>query len=80
MKIFEILSFNRELLYRLSKAGVKTDDYRYIDLFRDFTEMMDEGNKTTYIVAVLAEKYAISVRKVYSVIRHLRSDCKESTV
>lgn len=68
MTIYEILSFNKELLHRLSDAGVKTGDYRYVDLFRDFTKMVREGNKTTYAVAVLSDKYRISERKVYDVI------------
>lgn len=76
MTIYEILSFNKELLQRLTESGIRTEDYRYVDLFRDFTEMVQEGNKTTYAVAILSEKYAISERKVYNVLRRLRTDCK----
>lgn len=80
MTVFEILSFNKELLRRLCDVGVKADDYRYVDLFRDYTKMIDNGYKATYAVAVLAEKYSISERKVYSVIRHLKTDCTTSSV
>lgn len=80
MTIYEILSFNKELLRRLSRVGVKTDDFRYVDLFEDYSRMRKAGNKTTYIVAVLSDKYAISERKVYNVIRHLSEDCKSGAV
>lgn len=80
MTIYEILSFNKELLHRLSNAGIQTKDYRYVDLFRDYTEMMSEGNKTTYTVAVLSDRYAMSERKVYDVIRKLAGDCKNGAV
>lgn len=80
MTIFDILSFNKELLHRLSDVGIRTEDYRYVDLFRDFTKMITDGNKTTYAVAVLAEKYGMSERKVYGVIRQLRRDCKGHAV
>lgn len=80
MTIYEILSFNKELLHRLSDAGVKKGDYRYVDLFRDFTKMVREGNKTTYAVAVLSDKYRISERKVYDVIRYMSKDCKNGAV
>lgn len=80
MTIYEILSFNKELLRRLCDVGVKADDYRYVDLFRDYTKMIECGHKATYTVAVLAEKYSMSERKVYSVIRHLRTDCTSSSV
>lgn len=80
MTIYEILSFNKELLQRLTESGIRTEDYRYVDLFRDFTEMVQEGNKTTYAVAILSEKYAMSERKVYNVLRRLRTDCKGRAV
>lgn len=77
MTVFEILSFHQELLRRLYDAGINTRDYQYVDLFRDYTRMVEERNKITYIVAVLSEKYAISERKVYGILRHLRTDCKK---
>lgn len=80
MTRYEILSFNKELLRRLSCIGVKTDDFRYVDLFEDYSRMRKAGNKTTYIVAVLSDKYAVSERKVYNVIRHLSEDCKGGAV
>lgn len=42
--------------------------------------MRSNGNKMTYIVAALSEKYSVSERKVYSIIDRLGKDCKNSTV
>ena len=69
MTIYELLSLNKDSLRYLSAAGIRTKDYRYVDLFRDYTEMM------AYAVAVLAEKYGICERKVYDVIRRLQETC-----
>ena len=69
MTIYEILSFNKELLQRLFNAGIRTSDCLYVDLFDDYTRMRAAGEKTTYIVAALSE------RKVYDIIRYLSSDC-----
>lgn len=80
MTIYEILSFNKELLQRLFNAGVKTSDCLYVDLFNDYIRMRNAGNKTTYIVAVLSDKYTMSERKVSDVIRHLSKDCKNGAV
>ena len=52
MKIYEVLSFNRELLERLSATGVKPGDYVYLDLYNDFKEMVAQGEKVTYVVTV----------------------------
>ena len=75
MTIYELLSLNKDSLRYLSAAGIKTKDYRYVDLFRDYMRMTGEGCKTTYAVAVLAEKYGICERKVYDVIRRLKEPC-----
>jgi hypothetical protein len=78
MKIIEILTFNRELLEKLRKIGVSLEDCRYIDLYNDYKIMHDKGLKVTYIVAVLSAKYDISERKVYSLIKQFRKDCKNA--
>ena len=80
MTIFEILKFNRELLERLRKIGVRLEDTRYIDLFGEFNDMVVAGEKVSYAVAVLADKYGISERKVYALLRHFRNDCNLGAV
>jgi hypothetical protein len=80
MTVFEILSFNRELLSRLFSTGVKANDYIYVNLYSDYMQMRGSGNKMTYIVAVLSEKYVVSERNVYSIIGRLGKDCKNSAV
>ncbi|MDR1338832.1 MAG: hypothetical protein LBK58_02075 [Prevotellaceae bacterium] len=76
MKIIDIVSFNRELLGRIRDTGIRLDDCMYIDMYNEFQLMHAEGEKITYIVAVLAEKYSISERKIYYLIKRLNSDCK----
>jgi hypothetical protein len=76
MKIIDIVSFNRELLGKIKDAGIRIEDYMYIDLYNEFQLMQNNGDKITYIVAVLADKYNISERKIYYLIKHLNSDCK----
>ena len=45
MTLFEILNFNRELLERLAGTGYKPDDYKYIDLYREYEQMRRKGDK-----------------------------------
>lgn len=75
MTLFEALKFNREPLEMLSKMGMKPDDARYIDLYSEFEAMKSRGEKTTYAVLHLAEKYAVSDRKVYDVIGRFKKGC-----
>lgn len=80
MTVFEILKFNRELLERLGRMGVRLDDTRYIDLFSEFCDMVRSGDKVSYAVAVLADRYGVSERKVYSLLRHFRTDCSHDAL
>ena len=36
MKLYEVISFNRELLRRLSSVGIRLDDCKYIDLYEEY--------------------------------------------
>lgn len=47
MTVFEILNFNKELLRRLMATGVKANDCVYVDLYNDYLQMRDTGNKMT---------------------------------
>ena len=75
MKIIEIVKINRELLRNLYTAGVRLDDINYIDLYTEYRRMFLNHEKVLYIVAVLAVKYAISERKVYTLIKRFQTDC-----
>lgn len=80
MKVFELINFNRELLKKLQDAGIRLDDVRYIDLYSDYVDMYQQGEKVSYIVATLSEKYAVSERKVYGLLKRFQSDCKPFAV
>lgn len=75
MKVIEILNLNKELLKKFQTAGIRMDDVQYIDLFNEYLALVARGEKVSYIVATLADKYTISERKVYDLIKRFKSDC-----
>lgn len=75
MTVFEILNFNRELLNRLTTIGFRPDDCKFIDLYSEYEQMRHDGDKVTYIVSFLSDKYKVSERKVYNVIKRFGSNC-----
>ena len=75
MKIIEILKLNRELLNILKAAGIRVDDVKYIALYNEYQEMVGRGEKVSYAVAMMAERYGISERTVYMVLKQLQKDC-----
>lgn len=76
MKIIEVLKFNRELIKRLKIAGIRLEDEEFVDLYTDYTTLLNHGEKVSYIVAMLSDKYSVSERKVYMLIKRFKSDCK----
>lgn len=80
MKIIEVLKFNRELIKKLKIAGIRLEDEEFVDLYTDYTMLLEHGEKVSYIVARLLDKYAVSERKVYMLIKRFQSDCKPLAV
>lgn len=83
MKVHELLTFNKGLLLRIHHAGIRTDDYRYADLYAEFEQRAATGEKVTYIVACLAVKYGVSERQVYNLLDKFGKDisyCKLRSV
>lgn len=80
MTIYELLKFIGEPLERLTNAGIKAGDYKYIALYEDYLKARKTGEKVGYIVAVLAERYGVSERTVYDVVKRFGKDCKPFSV
>ena len=75
MTVYEVLKFLGEPLERLTKAGIKSNDYKYIKLYEDYNKAHKTGEKVGYVVAALAECYHVSERTVYDVIRRFGFQC-----
>lgn len=76
MKVADLVKFSGEMLKRLHDFGIRTDDYQNLRMYEDFERMRLDGHKTTYIVAVIAQRYGVCERKVYKVIHRFRQDCR----
>lgn len=63
MKVIEIINFNRELLKKLQEAGVRLEDVQYVELYSEYMYRTSQGEKVSYVVAVLSEKYSVSERR-----------------
>lgn len=68
MNIHELISVNAPLLQKLHENGVKISDYKYIQLYEKYLEMIKNGEKITYIVSSLSSTFEICERTVYRLI------------
>jgi Mor family transcriptional regulator len=74
MRVYELLSFNKELLNRLISAGIKPDDCRWVELYREYELMKERGEKVTYIVAHLSDRYKLSERFIYAFVSRMKKE------
>jgi hypothetical protein len=73
MKTIEILKFLEDFLKKISEAGIRTEDINYIAVYDEYCAMKSAGEKITYIVAHLAEKYGISERNIYYLVKRFET-------
>ena len=76
MRVYEALKLCGGIIEKLEKARVKPGDHKYVRLFEDYQNARKRGEKVSYIVAILAERYNVSERNVYDIVKRLGSDCK----
>ncbi len=62
---------NKSLLQTLSKNGVSVNDVNYLNMFDEFMEMKKQGLKVRYIALTLAEKYNLSDRSIFKIVKRL---------
>ena len=75
MKVIEILKLGEEILKVLQRSCIKIDDCKYVDLYEQYVDIIRSGGKSSYAVAMLSDKYGISERKVYYIIKKFSTDC-----
>lgn len=68
MKVIELLKICEIPMKGMLEMCIKLEDCHYISLYDEFAEMK-KFYKVSYCVAVLAEKYRISERKVYKLLK-----------
>lgn len=73
MRVADFVRISAETLKMLSKHGIRTEDFKYTGLFADYERMAGGGDKISYIVAVLAERYAVSESSVWRILRRFKA-------
>lgn len=67
-KVYEILTVFKPLLVNMTRQGISQDDVMYLDMFREYVRMSQEGHKKVYIVQYLSDKHKIGKATIYRVI------------
>lgn len=74
MKAVKLLILCQGMIKTLSECDIRMSDWQWVELWKEYERMMDDGVKVTGAVAVLAEKYGVSEASVWRMLRRLGRD------
>lgn len=74
MDCYELIKANESLLKILKQNQINANDIEDLSIYEEFRAMKKHDHKTTYCVAVLADKYGKSQRTIYNIINHFRAN------
>lgn len=80
MKVIEVLKIGKNILELLQSSCISIKDVQYVALYEEYMNIIKSGGKSTYAAAYLSQKYKISERKVYYLVKKFGGDCKLGAV
>jgi len=73
-KIYEILTVFKSVLVNMTRQGISQDDIIYIDIYREYMQMAQEGRKEADIRSFLSQKYKLSASTIQKAIKRLNQE------
>ena len=71
MTNYELLTMNRSMVEVLLANHININDVQNLQIFEQFMEMKQQGHKVSYITVFLADKYGMTDRGIYKIIKRL---------
>lgn len=71
MNCAELMKINSKMMELMSKLGIRVTDYRFVELYDEYSKMKMAGEKYWYTITHLSEKYNVSESSVKRLIRKL---------
>lgn len=71
MTTYQLLRANESLLRLIADNKININDVAHLEIFTQFVKMKEEGHKVGYITIYLADKYGMSDRGIYKIIKRL---------
>lgn len=69
MTTYQLLRANESLLRLIADNKINIADVAYLEIYAQFEKMKREGHKVGYITVYLGDKYGMSERGIYKVIK-----------
>lgn len=76
MTQYDLLRTAESLLTILTVNDIDARDVKYLDLYKDFVRLKEEGHKVGYVVYYLSQQYECSEATVYRVVKRMTQDIR----
>lgn len=73
MKAVDILELAQPIIEKLLKVDVNPKDIQYLELYKDYSRLKEEGHKITWIHNVLSEEHDVSIRNIKYIVKRLEA-------
>ena len=70
------MKIGKNMLETLHNSCIKIKDVQFVEMYEEYMHFMEQKHKITYIAAILSEKYGISERQFFYIIKRFEQDCK----
>ncbi len=71
MKIADFLKKNSAVVSAITKNHILPEDLKLLGMYDEATKLLEQGEKTSFVAALMAEKYGFSERHYYRVMGRL---------
>lgn len=76
MTKYELIKMNQELFKVLRANSIDPKEVHYLDMVEEYRLMKSKHHKTGYIVYYLSEKYGITERAIYKIVKRFSERVK----
>lgn len=74
MNVYEFLNTHKGVMEQLQTLPVQPSDVRYLELYKEYSLLMKEGHKKTYVLQYLSDEYNVDERTIYRVVKKFSTE------
>lgn len=74
MNVYEFLNTHKGVMEQLQTLPIQPSDVRYLELYKEYSRLMKEGHKKTYVLQYLSDEYSVDERTIYRVVKKFSTE------
>lgn len=76
MNAYEFLLTHKGVMEQIQSLPIQPSDVRYLELYKEYSRLKDEGHKITYVLQYLSDEYNVDERTIFRIIKKFSTEVK----